>query len=249
VNVILLPGIIAPAAVRYARLLEFLPGVGAIPKELEIYASAAPPANYSIGVEISGIDRAADAARFDRFHLYGHSGGGAVALAYTAVHPERVLSLAVDEPASDFAAADFADAEWAKLKEAATLPDPESTRRFLVLQLAPGVDLPEPPGGPTPPWMATRPTAMRAFLAALYRHRVEPMAYAAFEGPVYYSFGSLSNRRWVAMKDRLAMAFSDFEAERYDGLHHLHTSHQADPERVARRLIEIWSRAEGRTTE
>ena len=33
-------------------------------------------------------------------------------------------------------------------------------------------------------------------------------------------------------------------AERYEGLHHLHTSHQAEPERVARRLLEIWSRAE-----
>jgi pimeloyl-ACP methyl ester carboxylesterase len=248
VNVILLPGIIAPAAVRYAPLLQWLPEVTAVPKDLEVYAGVAPPDGYSIAVELRGIDRTAHAAGFERFHLYGHSGGGAVALAYTAAHPQRILSLAVDEPASDFAEADFADLEWQKLDEAAKLPEPEAMRRFLALQLAPGVDLPQPPGGPPPPWMATRPAGMRAFLAALRMHRVASASYAAFEGPVYYSFGSLSNKRWVAMKHRLATAFPDFGAERYDGLHHLHTSHQAEPERVAQRLLEIWSRAETRPT-
>jgi pimeloyl-ACP methyl ester carboxylesterase len=246
VNVFLLPGIVAPAAVRYAPLLECLPGLEPVPKDLEVYAGVSPPDSYSIAVEIQGIDRAASAAGFDRFHLYGHSGGGAVALAYTAAHPERVLSLAVDEPASDFTEADFADAAWARLDEAATLPDRESMRRFLALQLAPGVDPPQPPPGPPPPWMATRPAGMRALVAALRTHRVDSAAYTAFAGPVYYSFGSLSNARWVAMKERLSKAFPDFTAERYEGLHHLHTSHQAAPERVAQRLLEIWTRAEKR---
>jgi pimeloyl-ACP methyl ester carboxylesterase len=167
-----------------------------------------------------------------------------VALAYTAKHPERVLSLAVDEPASDFTEADFADAAWAKLDEAAALPDRESMRRFLALQLAPGVHPPQPPPGPPPPWMATRPAGMRAFVGALRTYRVDPSSYAAFDGPVYYSFGSLSHPRWVAMKERLSKAFQDFTAEGYEGLHHLHTSHQAVPERVAQRLLEMWSRAE-----
>jgi pimeloyl-ACP methyl ester carboxylesterase len=34
--------------------------------------------------EVDGIDRAADDEGFDRFHLYGHSGGGAMALAFVA---------------------------------------------------------------------------------------------------------------------------------------------------------------------
>jgi pimeloyl-ACP methyl ester carboxylesterase len=60
-------------------------------------------------MEVAGVDRAADAARFDRFHLYGHSGGGAVVLAYVSAHPERVISLTLDEPAYDFTEAGRAD--------------------------------------------------------------------------------------------------------------------------------------------
>lgn len=248
VNVVLLPGIIAPAAVRYAPLLRCLPEIGAVPKELEIYAGAVSSESYSIAVEIRGIDRVANAAGFGRFHLYGHSAGGAVALAYAAAHPERVLSLAVDEPATDFTEDDFADAEWNKLDEAARLPDQESMRRFLELQLIPGADPPEPPPGPAPPWMTTRPAGIRTFLAALRTHRVDLASYGAFRGPVYYSFGSLSNPRWASLKDRLASVFPDFQAERYEGLHHLKTSHQAEPERVAQRLLGIWARAERRET-
>lgn len=243
-NVVFLPGIVAPAEIRYAPLLQHLPEGHAVLKDLEIYAGPAPRTDYSIELECRGIDAAADAAGFDRFHLYGHSAGGAIALAYVASRPRRVLSLAVDEPASDFTDADFADVEWAKLEEAAKLPDPQSMRRFLVLQLAPGVDPPQPPEGPPPPWMATRPAGIRAFLAALRAHRVERASYAAFGGPVYCSFGSLSNPRWVAMIGRLSKTFPDFTAERYEGVHHLRTSHQAEPERVARRLLELWGRGE-----
>src|ERR1041384_7193649 len=93
-NVLFPPGIIAPAAIRYAPLLARLSGVEALTKDLEVYASDAPPRDFSIALEVAGVERAADAAGFARFHLYGHSGGGAVALAYAAAHPERVLSLA-----------------------------------------------------------------------------------------------------------------------------------------------------------
>jgi hypothetical protein len=46
--VIFLPGIIAPASARYAVLLQHLPGVRAVVKDLEVYAGDAPPADYSI---------------------------------------------------------------------------------------------------------------------------------------------------------------------------------------------------------
>ena len=41
-----------------------------------------------------GILRAAEAAGFERFHLVGYSGGGAISAAFAARHPERLLSLA-----------------------------------------------------------------------------------------------------------------------------------------------------------
>jgi hypothetical protein len=45
------------------------------------------------------------------------------------------------------------------------------------------------------------------------------------------------------MKDRLAGLFEDFTAERYEGLHHLNTSHQAEPDRVAAALRKLWAPA------
>jgi hypothetical protein len=46
------------------------------------------------------------------------------------------------------------------------------------------------------------------------------------------------------MRSRLATMFSDFTAERFNGLHHLNTSHQAEPDRVAQLLRHLWTRAE-----
>jgi hypothetical protein len=43
------------------------------------------------------------------------------------------------------------------------------------------------------------------------------------------------------MRDRLAGLFEDFTAERYVGLHHLNTSHQAEPDRVAAALKKMWA--------
>ncbi len=244
-NVILLPGIIMPAAQRYAPLLRQLDDVDAIPKDLEVYARGEPPADYAIDTEIAGIAAAADGAGLARFHLYGHSGGGACALAFAVAHPERVLSLAVDEPATDFSPEDRSDPYVDELAAAQSLPGPEAIAAFLRLQVAPGVELPPRPEGPPPPWMATRPAGIRAFTQAIARHHVDPARYEAFTAPVLYTHGSLSHPRWTAMRDRLARRFSAFSAELFDGLHHLNTSHQAEPERTAALLRAFWARAEG----
>jgi pimeloyl-ACP methyl ester carboxylesterase len=146
----LLPGIIAPAAIRYEALIARLPDVKSLPKDLEVYASDAPPSDYSIALEVGGVDRAADEAGFERFHLYGHSGGGAVALAYAAARPERLLSLAVDEPAYDFTKEAYADLD--EFRPLASLPVPERMRAFMKLQVSPAVELAPPPEGPPLGW-------------------------------------------------------------------------------------------------
>src|SRR5207237_210881 len=110
-------GVIMPCALRYAALLRELDnGVRAITKDLELYAGpGTPPQGYDITMELDGISETAQDAGWDRFHLYGHSGGGAVALAYVAAHPERVLSLAVDEPAYDFLDSTESRGYWSEL--------------------------------------------------------------------------------------------------------------------------------------
>ena len=243
-DVILLPGIIAPAARRFRLLLEERGGVDAILKDLEVYAGDEPAPDYAIETEIAGIAAAAERAGFERFHLYGHSGGGACALAFAAVHPERLLSLAVDEPATDFSHEDRSDPYFDEFAAAEALPGREAVAAFLRLQVAPGVELPPPPEGDPPPWMASRPAGIRAFLRAIAGHRVDPARYEAFGAPVLYTHGSMSHPRWAAMRDRLASRFPAFSSELFDGLHHLNTSHQAEPGRTAALLRAHWARAE-----
>lgn len=243
-DVIFLPGIVAPAAQRYRPLLEQLDGVDAIAKDLEVYTGDEPALDYAIGREVAGIAAAAERAGFARFHLYGHSGGGACALAFAAVHPERLLSVAVDEPATDFSDEDRSDPHFDEIAAAEALPGSEAVTAFLRLQVAPGVELPPPPEGKPPPWMASRRAGIRAFLRAIAEHRVDPARYEAFGAPVLYTHGSLSHPRWAAMRHRLASRFPAFSSELFDGLHHLNTSHQAEPERTAALLRAHWARAE-----
>jgi hypothetical protein len=68
------PGVIAPAQVRYAALIQALgPEVDAVAKDLEVYAGSSIPDEYSVETEVEGISRAADEAGFDRFHLSGRA--------------------------------------------------------------------------------------------------------------------------------------------------------------------------------
>jgi pimeloyl-ACP methyl ester carboxylesterase len=239
-DVIFLPGIIAPAAQRYAPLLRHLVDVNPIVKDLEVYRDDAPPAGYSIATEIAGVLRAADEAGVERFHLYGHSGGGAVALALALTHSDRVLTLAVDEPASDFTDRGNTEYGWPGFDRALRLPPSESTAEFLRLQVAPGVALPPPPSGTPPTWMAKRPAGMRAFIEALRAHHVTEETYRAFEKPVYFTWGSVTHPRWRSMELRLSKLLPTFSSEMFEGLHHLNTSHMAEPQRVAARLTTLW---------
>jgi len=242
-DVFFLPGIIVPAALRYAPLLHQLDDVNAVLKDLEVYRGDAPPVAYSVTMEIDGLRRAADEAGLERFHLYGHSGGGAVALAFAVAHPGRVLTLALDEPASDFTDQGNAEYGWLDYDRVLQLQPSESMSEFLKLQVAPGVALPPPPQGAPPPWMAKRPAGVRAFVEALREHHIDADSYRAFDKQVYFSWGSLTHPRWTLMERRLSKLFPVFSSEKFEGLHHLNTSHMAEPQRVASRLRELWQRA------
>jgi len=152
-QVILLPGGVMPAGPAYGALLaELEPEVDARPKELEVYAAAAPPPKYSLATEVAGIARVADDAGFDRFHLVGYSAGGASSLAFAASRPDRLLSLALLEPA--FAGRQgMSDAERSHFERFRPLLDkdgPDMLAEFQALQIAPGVDPIPPPPGPPP---------------------------------------------------------------------------------------------------
>ena len=167
---------------------------------------------------------------------------GAPALGWPrfAAATQRVLSLALNEPATDFTPADRADPGSQEIDATTALPAPASVAAFMRAVVAPGVTPPARPDGPPPPWMANRPAALPALAQALRQYRLDPAAYAAFTRPVLFTFGSLTNPRWRAMRDRLQAYFPAFTSQEFEGLHHLNTSHQAEPDRTVKILMNFW---------
>jgi pimeloyl-ACP methyl ester carboxylesterase len=247
VNAILLPGGVMPADIAYGSLIEQLgDDVGAIAKDLEFYAGPEPPAGYTLDHEIAGVLRTAQDAGFDRFHLVGYSGGGASSLAFAAEHSERLLSLALLEPAwmgNDDLSLEEQDL-WREFDRIATLPSAEMMSAFVAAQLAPGVEPPSPPPGPPPAWMATRPAGLRAFINAFTSSTLDLDALRAFEQPVYFALGGRSNPSYYArMAERAGAIFPNFTLEVFDERHHFDPPHRIEPERTAQALRAHWARA------
>ncbi len=246
-RVVLLPGAVLPAEPAYAALLETLgERVEAVAKDLEVYAGDQPPPDFGLDTEARGILREADAHGFDRFHLVGYSGGGASSLAFAARHGERLVSLALLEPAwagNERTAPEEALAE--RFRALVPLPPDEFMAGFTRLQLAPGVEPPPRPDGPPPPWLAKRPAGARAFLNAFETGDLDLAALRAFDRPVYFALGGRSNPDYFArMAERLAAIFSDFTVETFPERHHFDPPHRTEPERLAGSLLALWARAE-----
>jgi pimeloyl-ACP methyl ester carboxylesterase len=244
---VLLPGGVLPAGPAYAVLLEVLGDrVDAVTKDLEVYSGDAPPPDFTLDIEVEGILREADLRGFDRFHLVGYSGGGASSLAFTATHGERLLSLAVLEPA--WAGNERTPEEEALVQQfqaLESLPPNEFMAGFVRLQLAPGVELPPSPEGPPPPWMAKRPAGLRAFLRAFDDGHLDLAALRGFKRPVYFALGGLSNPDYYGrIAERLAAIFPDFTVETFTDRHHFDPPHRIEPERLSDSLLALWQRAE-----
>lgn len=243
---LLLPGIVTPASVAYERLVPALgPDVDARPKELEVYAGPEPPPGYSLELELDGVLRAADDAGWERFHLVGYSGGGAIAASLAASRPERLLSLALLEPAWT-GSSGLSEAEAAARAEFDAL-DGLEPREFLAtfarLQLRPGVE-PSPPPDPPPPWMAARPAAIAALTEAFRAADLPPASLGRFDRPVYHALGGRSRPElYGEQAARLARLFPDFTEEVFEERHHFDPPHRVEPERLAASLLALWRRA------
>jgi pimeloyl-ACP methyl ester carboxylesterase len=247
-RVILLPGIVLPAESAYGALVAALgPDVEAIAKDLEVYATPEPPESYSLEVEIAGVLREADAHGWGRFHLVGYSGGGAASLAVAAARRDRLTSLALLEPAwaGTWNLSSAEQALWLEYRRLGELEIEDFTPAFMRLQLRPGVPLPAPPLGDPPPWMAKRPAGIRAILRAFEEGDIDREALRAFDRPVYFALGGLSNPdQYGEIATRLSMVFADFELEVFEERHHFDPPHRVEPARLARSLEALWRRAD-----
>jgi len=247
VRAILLPGGVMPAQLAYADLIAALGNdVQAVAKELEMYADSEPPPGYTLATEVDGILATADDAGFDRFHLVGYSGGGAACLAFTAAHPERLLSLALIEPAwlGNEGLGPEEQAVWHEFQRIMELPPDQLMRAFVATQLAPGVEPPSPPPGPPPPWMATRPAGLRMFLTTFLSSSLDVDRLRTFAKPVLFALGGLSNPDYYAREAaRAREIFPDFTLEVFAERHHFDPPHRREPERTAEVLRGLWARA------
>ncbi len=123
------------------------------------------------------------------------------------------------------------------------LPGDQLMRRFVELQLAPGVEPPPPPAGPTPPWMATRPAGIKALTSAFADYPLDLEALGAFPGPVYYALSGRSNPDYYrAMATLLREIFADYARDTFADRHHFDPPHRAEAERLAARLLELLER-------
>jgi pimeloyl-ACP methyl ester carboxylesterase len=244
----MLPGAVLPASLAYEALQEALgDGVNAVAKELEVYAGDRPPPDFTLDLEAAGIVRCAEEVGFDRFHLVGYSGGGASSLAFAAAHPDRLMSLALLEPAwaGNENLGPEETAVWAEFRRIAAYPPEEVMPAFIANQLRPGVEPPAPPPGEPPPWMSLRPAGVGAFIDAFTSGKLDLDALRSFARPVYFALGGLSNPDYYErIAERLSTVFSDFTLEVFEDRHHFDPPHRAEPERVASSLRALWDRAE-----
>ncbi|MFI7743949.1 alpha/beta fold hydrolase [Kocuria rhizosphaericola] len=250
-KVILLPGVVLPADLAYAGLITVLgDAVEVVVKDLEVYRQASPPPGYSLDIEVEGVLGEADVRGWDRFHLVGYSGGGAAALACAASHPGRLLSLGVLEPAW-VGSWDWSPQHkrlWAQYDDISQLPHDQFMAAFMRLRVRPGVPLPAPPLGPPPPWMLQRPGGIRALMGAFHTYDLDREALAAFDRPVYFALGGLSNPdQFAEIAERLGNVFADFTLEVFPERHHFDPPHRTEPARLAQSLMAIWSRGDQMT--
>lgn len=247
-RVILLPGSVLPAQPAYGALIEALgTGVQAVAKDLELYADDKPPPGWSLDTEADAVLREADSRGWETFHLVGYSGGGAAALALTATHPDRILSLTLLEAAWagnwDWSAAHAK--LWKQYELLEALPPTEFMSSFMRLGVKPDVVLPPPAPGPPPPWMSKRQAGIKAFLQNFKTYDLDRTRLAGFTDPVLFVLGGLSNPDdYGEIAERLATVFPDFRLEVFADRHHFDPPHRIEPDRLSRLLREHWNQAE-----
>ena len=247
-QVVCIPGSVAPAAQRYRPLIE---GVGAAAdlhlKDLEVYREATPPPDYSIDEELDAIDRFVDSKRLGHFHLVGYSGGGFISLAYAGSRPERVISLALFEPAQipGKLSADeqrMFDSLEAKLRG---LQGADFMATFIREQLKPGVPMPPPPPpGPPSPEMQKRPAGIAALIRAFHAFQFDRTRFTEVEFPVFLGYGDQTNEFQQLQAGVLAWLVADIHVRRYACMHHFVPSEMIYTSEHVGTLLDLWLRSE-----
>ena len=123
---------------------------------------------------------------------------------------------------------------WREYEQLEGLLPEQFMPAFTRLGLKPGASPPQPPAGPPPPWMATRPAGISAFMRTFKTYDLDREALGGFRQPVYHALGGRSNPdQYGEIGERLASVFPDFTLEVFDQRHHFDLPHRIEPERLA----------------
>lgn len=246
-TVVCIPGSVAPAAQRYKPLLDRVGDAADFHlKDLEVYREASPPADYSIEEELAAIDRFADSRRLQRFHLVGYSGGGFISLGYAGTRPDRVLSLALFEPARVPGALTEPEQQFFSGLEQklAGLQGDAFMSTFIREQVKPGAVLSPPPQGPVSAEMQKRPAGIAALIKAFDAYVFDRDRLRAAPFPVFYAYGDFSHQEQAVKASVLAQLFADIHVRRYAGIHHFVPPEMIYTAEHAALMLDHWRRAE-----
>jgi pimeloyl-ACP methyl ester carboxylesterase len=244
-QVICLPGGVAPAAQRYAPLKAAVRDTADLHlKDLEVYRDKVPPIDISIDDELGAVDRFADSLGLDRFHLVGYSGGGFISLAYAGKRSERLLSLALFEPAMVPGHATLPEqtaigATKAKLNG---LTGNDFMSAFVSAQVKPGVQV-SAPSGPFPPEMQNRPAGIASMMRAFPAFGFDRESLRVGRFPVYLGYGDQTHEFEEIKAGILAQLFADIHVQRFSGIHHFVAPEQIYTPAHAASLLDLWRRA------
>lgn len=234
---------LTPANSIYAPLAGALAGhAELVLKDLEAYGPDLP-AGYGPATELAGINWAADASGWERFHLVGHSFGASVALAYACDRPQRVQSLVLVEP--PFVGTDTSWSEqYAALLDsldyalrASLVERPRAFRRALT---APGEEVLSSGPGSMPDWLLPR-SERQGLIWPLWRapgsgpRRLLPPVEA-----IYIAVGGRTHPGFRVVADWLAEQLSAAAIDLYPERDHFDPPHVAEPERFAAAVLEMW---------
>jgi pimeloyl-ACP methyl ester carboxylesterase len=245
-QVICLPGSVAPAAQRYGPLVQAVGDSAELHlKELEVYREATPPSDYTIDEELEAVDRFADSMNLTRFHLVGYSGGGFISLAYAATRPQRIQSLGLFEPARIPGQLTNEEREFFSFLESRLrgLDGPEFMKVFVSEQVKPGVQVQPPPTAASPE-MQKRPAGIAALIRQFDVFSFDRELFRACAFPVFYAYGDLSHDEQAMKAGILARLFPDVHVRRFSGVHHFVPPEQIYTPAHVRALTELWSAAE-----
>lgn len=248
IDVIALPGGVMPAGMRYQPLAAALGAdVRLHAKDLEVYSTEQPPAGYAIDAEVSALSSFADSLGLQQFHLLGYSGGGFVSLAFAGAHPDRLLSLALFEPASIPGRLTGEEARlYRDLNERLSgLSGPQFMQAFIALQVREGVEVPRPEG-PPPPWMGNRPAGLAAMMAAFGDYSFDRESLRHCDFPVFLGYGDLTGVHEEIRAGILSRLFPDVHVRRFQGIHHFVSPEQLYTPRHVSALRQLWARATAR---